>query len=259
MPDVKIEDSLIKPVSEPGIRPLRSLPLRPLIVALDYATEADAIAMAAQLDPNLCRIKVGKELFTRCGPSVVARLTEMGFHVFLDLKFHDIPNTVAKAVLAAAEAGVWMVNVHASGGRQMMLAAREALSVLPESQRPLLIAVTVLTSMSEPELQEMSVANSLNDQVLHLATMAAEAGMDGVVCSALEAAAIKAQVGNNFLTVTPGIRPSGASIGDQKRVMTPAEAITAGSDYLVVGRPITTAENPMQVVQAIQLELDSCR
>lgn len=228
-----------------------------LIVALDYANEADALDMASRLDPNLCRVKVGKELFTRCGPKVARQLVDMGFDVFLDLKFHDIPNTVAKAVLAAAELGVWMVNVHASGGSQMMQAAREALCTLPEDRRPFLIAVTVLTSMNEIELQAMGVNRSLDDQVLHLASMASKAGMDGVVCSAREAAEIKAACGDYFTTVTPGIRPAGASTGDQKRVMTPAEAISCGSDFLVVGRPITAAENPMDVVRAIQLEVDS--
>lgn len=228
-----------------------------LIVALDYANADQAMEMASQLDPQLCRVKVGKELFTRVGPTLVSTLANKGFDVFLDLKFHDIPNTVAKAVLAAAESGAWMVNVHASGGGEMMQAARDSLGTVPESQRPLLIAVTVLTSMSESELHSLGVKRALVDQVTHLASMAADCGMDGVVCSAREAGAIKASCGEGFLTVTPGIRPEGSDLGDQKRIMTPSQAVAGGSDYIVVGRPITAAENPMGVVEAIQRELDS--
>lgn len=230
-----------------------------LIVALDYANGSDALNMAEKLDPGSCRVKVGKELFTRSGPKVVQDLTARGFDVFLDLKFHDIPNTVAKAVLAAAEAGAWMVNVHASGGAEMMETARDALDALPKDHQPLLIAVTVLTSMSESELQGLGVSNSLNQQVLHLASMAADAGMDGVVSSAREASAIKSLCGGDFITVTPGIRPTGSIVGDQKRVMTPSEAIEGGSDFLVVGRPITSVENPMQVVESIQAEISSVK
>ena len=230
---------------------------RALIVALDYARATDALKMAAKLDPDFCRVKVGKELFTRSGPGVVRKLTSMGFDVFLDLKFHDIPNTVARAVLAAAETGAWMVNVHASGGGQMMEAARQALDTL--DNRPLLVAITVLTSMDEAELRSTGVPGSLDEQVLHLASMASLSGLDGVVCSAREAQAIKARCGASFVTVTPGIRPSGASVGDQKRVVTPGEAIAGGSDYLVVGRPITQAQDPMQVVEAVQLEMSGFR
>lgn len=230
-----------------------------LIVALDYANAADAMEMAAQLDPGSCRVKVGKELFTRSGPKTVEALKDMGFDVFLDLKFHDIPNTVAKAVLAAAEVGAWMINVHASGGPQMMMAAREALNGLPKDQQPLLIAVTVLTSMTGPELQQLGVSNSLDKQVSNLASIASESGMDGVVSSAREASAIKDLCGQDFATVTPGIRPAGAVVGDQKRVMTPAQAVSAGSDYLVVGRPITSAQEPMEVVASIQKEMSTAR
>lgn len=237
----------------------KALQDKTLIVALDYANAEDALAMASKLDSDLCRVKVGKELFTRCGPQIVRELANMGFDVFLDLKFHDIPNTVAKAVLAAAEAGAWMVNVHASGGVQMMRAAREIISDIAEEKQPLLIAVTVLTSMSEPELQSMGINKSLNQQVLDLASMAAESGMDGVVCSAQEVAALKSACGEGFVTVTPGIRPAGASVGDQKRIMTPSQAVQAGSDFLVVGRPITAAEDPMAVVAAIHSEVDSAR
>lgn len=233
------------------------MPEKPLIVALDYPAENEALTMAAKLDPGSCRVKVGKELFTRAGPQVVKKLTGLGFDVFLDLKYHDIPNTVAKAVIAAAEAGVWMINVHASGGSEMMRAAHEELSGLAEADRPLLIAVTVLTSMSEPELHELGVSNTLDEQVKCLAALAAESGMDGVVCSAREAAVIKALCGEHFVTVTPGIRPAGSELGDQKRIMTPAQAISSGSDYLVIGRPITAAPDPMSVVRQILVEVDS--
>jgi len=256
MPDISSDSSILN--NQLGkIKPVKDNKV--LIVALDYADAEDALNMADKLDPESCRVKVGKELFTRSGPSIVKDLTNRGFDVFLDLKFHDIPNTVAKAVLAAAEAGAWMVNVHASGGRHMMEAARNALSDLSEADRPLLIAVTVLTSMSEAELNELGVSQPLNEQVQNLASIAEQSGMDGVVSSAREAAAIKELCGDSFTTVTPGIRPAGACIGDQKRVMTPSEAILGGSDFLVVGRPITAAENPMQVVESIQLDIESAK
>ena len=183
-------------------------------------------------------------------------LSGLGFDVFLDLKFHDIPNTTAKAVLAAAEAGAWMVNVHASGGAQMMQAAREELNNFV-GRKPLLIGVTVLTSMSQDELNQLGVTSSLNDQVENLASLAKQSGLDGVVCSALEAGRIKEICGSDFATITPGIRPAGAALGDQKRVMTPGEAVKAGSDYLVVGRPITAATDPMGVVSNILNEIVS--
>lgn len=212
------------------------------------------MALAQQLDPKQCRLKIGKELFTLCGPKVVEEMQKQGFEVFLDLKFHDIPATVAKAVAAAANLGVWMVNVHAGGGPGMMSAAREALE--PFKQRPLLIAVTVLTSMSQEELTELGVSSSLQDHVLKLALMTQKSGLDGVVCSAQEAMAISEACGSEFVLVTPGIRPVGADTNDQHRIVTPDQAIKNGSHYLVVGRPITQASNPIaacsQIIQSIQ-------
>ena len=223
----------------------------PLIIALDFPRAEPAIAIASELDPESCRVKVGKELFTSEGPQLVRQLADMGFDVFLDLKFHDIPNTVAKAVIAAANLGVWMINVHASGGSNMMIAAREALDAIPSNDRPLLTAVTVLTSTSQVELNDLGYSRSLTGQVDHLADMAQNAGLDGVVCSAQEASVIKNTLGETFLTVTPGIRPEGSDLGDQHRVMTPSEAISAGSDYLEMGRPITGADNPSAVITSI--------
>ena len=224
-----------------------------IIVALDYADAASALALVARLDPALCRLKVGKELFTVAGPELVRALDARGFEVFLDLKFHDIPNTVAAACRAAAGLGVWMVNVHASGGRRMMTAAQEALADLP--QRPLLIAVTVLTSMSAEDLREVGVADAPADQVLRLARLTQACKLDGVVCSAQEAAMLRAELGTDFRLVTPGIRPAGAEVGDQRRVMTPAEALRAGASDLVIGRPITAAPDPLAALKQIQLEL----
>ena len=226
----------------------------PIIVALDYPNQAAAEEMADRLDPSLCRVKVGKELFTRCGPAIVESLQSRGFELFLDLKFHDIPNTVAAAVRAAAEMGVWMVNVHASGGQRMMQAAVEALQPFGE-QRPLLTAVTVLTSMAAEDLAETGVANPPREQVLHLARLAEQSGVDGVVCSAQEAVDLRSVVGGEFKLVTPGIRPAGSAAGDQRRVATPAQAIADGVDYLVVGRPITQAEDPDAAMRAILAEL----
>ncbi len=220
-----------------------------VFVALDYPTAAAAWPLIDQLNPQQCGLKVGKELFTAAGPEFVRAVIERGFKVFLDLKFHDIPNTVAKAVRAAAELGVWMVNVHASGGTRMMRAAREALADLP--QPPLLIAVTVLTSMSAEDLAELGVTLPLADHVQHLAGLAAQSGLDGVVCSAHEAAQLKAQFGSNFVLVTPGIRPSGSEARDQRRIMTPEQAAALGIEVLVIGRPITQAADPAAVLQAI--------
>lgn len=225
-----------------------------IIVALDFDTLDAALSLAKQLDPEQCRLKVGKELFTCCGPRIVEALHELGFDVFLDLKFHDIPNTVAKAVKAAAELGVWMVNVHASGGLQMMEAARAILEPYGD-KRPLLIAVTVLTSMSSEELAQIGYQRSADQQVQHLAHLTRQAGLDGVVCSAREASELKANLGSEFLLITPGIRPSNAETGDQKRIMTPAKALQAGSDYLVIGRPITQAVSPLQSLLAIAEEI----
>ena len=227
-----------------------------IVVALDYPAMAPALAMAERLDPRLCRVKVGKELFTRSGPAVIEALHKMGFDVFLDLKFHDIPNTTAKAVLAAAEMGVWMVNVHASGGRKMMEAARNELEKV-NGPRPLLIAVTVLTSMVAEDLSQIGLEVEPQQQVQRLAGLAKISGMDGVVCSAQEAQQLKSQLGSEFCLVTPGIRPAGADVGDQQRIMTPAKAIQAGSDYLVMGRPITQAAQPVAALQAALAEINS--
>ena len=226
----------------------------PVIVALDFADAEAALRLADRLDPSACRLKVGKELFTLAGPDLVRRLVDKQFDVFLDLKFHDIPNTVAAAVQAAAKLGVWMVNVHASGGERMMLAARDALAGLGD-KAPLLIAVTVLTSMTRDELNQLNVQGEVADHVQHLAAMAKRCGLDGVVCSASEATVLKQQFGKDFSLVTPGIRPAGSDKGDQRRVMTPRDAIAAGSDYLVIGRPITQAADPLQALQSINKDL----
>jgi len=223
------------------------MPAQPrIVVALDYASAEPALALARQLDPETCRLKVGKELFTAAGPELVRSLQAMGYGVFLDLKFHDIPNTVAGACRVAAGLGVWMVNVHASGGEKMMRAAREAIdaSTADATQRPLLIAVTVLTSMAREDLAGVGLDVAPRRQALRLARLAAACGLDGVVCSALEATEIKAACGIDFRCVTPGIRSAGSDTGDQARVMTPAEAIAAGADDLVIGRPITAAADP---------------
>ncbi len=224
-----------------------------IIVALDFPEAASALALAERLDPALCRVKVGKELFTVAGPELVRALVARGFEVFLDLKFHDIPNTVAAACRAAAGLGVWMVNVHASGGRRMMDAAGAALVDLP--QRPLLIAVTVLTSMSAEDLGEVGVNDAPAAQVLRLARLAQSCGLEGVVCSAQEAALLRTELGEGFRLVTPGIRPAGAAAGDQRRVMTPAQAVRAGATDLVIGRPITGASDPLAVLKQIQSEI----
>ncbi|KTF14458.1 orotidine-5'-phosphate decarboxylase [Pseudoalteromonas sp. 10-33] len=221
-----------------------------VLIALDYDDQETALAFVKQLSPDTCRLKVGKEMFTYFGPEFVKELIELGFDVFLDLKFHDIPNTVAKAVTAAAKMGVWMVNVHASGGFEMMTKAKVALEPFGD-KAPILIAVTVLTSMDESELKRLGINKSPQEQVIYLAKLAKEAGLDGVVCSAQEASVLKAELGEHFKLVTPGIRPEGSDAGDQKRIMTPKQAIKAGSDYLVVGRPITKASNPVKVLQDV--------
>lgn len=226
-----------------------------IIVALDYADAASALALVERLDPALCRLKVGKELFTAAGPELVRTLVAHGFEVFLDLKFHDIPNTVAAACRAAAGLGVWMLNVHASGGRRMMMAAREALADLPHP--PLLIAVTVLTSMSAEDLGEVGVADAPADQVLRLARLTQSCQLDGVVCSAREATMLRADLGTDFRLVTPGIRPAGAETGDQRRVMTPVEALRAGATDLVIGRPITAAADPLAALQQIRTDIQN--
>jgi len=224
-----------------------------VIVALDFPGEAPAVSLVDRLDPGRCRLKVGKEMFTRLGPAFVERLSRRGFQVFLDLKFHDIPNTVASACAAAADLGVWMINLHASGGRAMMEAARERLAGLPRP--PLLIAVTVLTSLDAGDLEQIGCPGDPRDRVLRLARLAKEAGLDGVVCSPREASPVRSVSGADFLLVTPGVRPAGGDVGDQKRVMTPGEAVAAGADYLVIGRPITAAAEPLQALAEIERDI----
>jgi orotidine-5'-phosphate decarboxylase len=226
-----------------------------IVVALDYAEPKPALELARQLDPAMCRLKVGKELFTAAGPQLVEQLIAKGFGVFLDLKFHDIPTTVAKACEAASRLGVWMLNVHASGGADMMQAAREG--VARSGQQPLLIAVTVLTSMNQSALNQIGVQDNLQNQVLRLAGLTKGAGLDGVVCSAQEAELLRKNLGVDFCLVTPGIRPASASLDDQSRVVTPAQAIALGASYLVIGRPITKAENPLLALNAIHQELQA--
>lgn len=228
-----------------------------LIVALDFAAQAPALALVERLDPLRCRLKVGKELFTRLGPGFVTELQRRGFEVFLDLKFHDIPNTVAAACVAAAELGVWMVNVHIAGGARMLDAARDRLSRM--RQPPLLIGVTLLTSLEASDLAALGWPGTPRERVLALARLGQAAGLDGVVCSPLEAASVRAALGPNLLLVTPGVRPTGAPAGDQQRVMTPAEAVRAGADYLVIGRPITQAADPLAALAAIERELAGLR
>jgi len=224
-----------------------------IIVALDYADARSATVLVDRLQPSACRLKVGKELFTASGPEFIAMLVKRGFDIFLDLKFHDIPNTVAQACKAAAALGVWMLNVHALGGRTMMQSAREAIGTA--SGRPRLIAVTVLTSMAEKDLHEVGIDAAPLDEALRLAALARECGLDGVVCAAHEAGAIRSQLGESFLRVTPGIRLPGDPAGDQKRVMTPRQALESGSSYLVIGRPGTRAAQPLEVLARINSEV----
>jgi orotidine-5'-phosphate decarboxylase len=224
-----------------------------VIVALDFGDTAQALALVARLRPELCRVKIGKELFTRGGPALVEQVAARGFAVFLDLKFHDIPNTVAQACKAAAELGVWMLNVHALGGRRMMEAASEA--VAAAAARPLLIGVTLLTSLEQRDLREIGIDAGVEEQVVRLASLAQQSGLDGVVCSAREARSLRARFGPDFRLVTPGIRPGGAAAQDQSRTMSPAEALDAGADYLVIGRPITQAPDPVAALEAIRAEI----
>jgi len=224
-----------------------------IIIALDYPTSAPALALAERLDASACRLKVGKELFTAAGPAVLEQLMQRGFEVFLDLKFHDIPNTTAHACKAAAELGVWMVNVHALGGRKMLEAAANA--VANSSKPPKLIAVTMLTSMAAEDLSDIGINQTPAQMVLRLATLARDSGLDGVVCSAQEASLLREHLGQSFCLVTPGIRPAQASLDDQSRVMTPQAALLAGSSYLVIGRPITQAADPLQALRNINLEV----
>ena len=225
-----------------------------VIVALDYPSQDEALAFVDRIEPGSCRLKVGKEMFTFFGPDFVRKLHDRGHSVFLDLKFHDIPNTCSRAVAAAADLGVWMVNVHASGGERMMTASREILEPFGKD-RPLLIGVTVLTSMEASDLQGIGITAEPKDHVLNLARLTKNSGLDGVVCSAHESTMLKTELGREFKLVTPGIRPAGSAAGDQRRVMTPVEAVQAGSDYLVIGRPITKAADPAAVLTEINKTL----
>jgi orotidine-5'-phosphate decarboxylase len=224
-----------------------------VIVSLDFPDGKQALDLCQKLDPASCKLKIGKELFTREGPELVEKLIASDFDIFLDLKYHDIPNTVASACRVAAELGVWMLNVHASGGRAMMEAANEALD--KTTHKPLLIAVTVLTSMSQEDLNELGINKPVEEQVMMLASLAKSSGLNGVVCSAKEASRLKSELGKDFCLVTPGIRPANSSSDDQKRIMTPADAIEAGSHYLVIGRPITKAEDPLAALEAINASI----
>ena len=225
-----------------------------IIVALDYEKESDALALVDQIDPSLCRLKVGKEMFTTLGINFVKQLHQRNFDVFLDLKYHDIPNTVARAVRSAADLGVWMVDLHASGGLRMMEEAKRILEPYGKDA-PLLIAVTVLTSMEDLDLLQIGINASPMEQVLRLAHLTQHAGLDGVVCSPQEVEILRNACGEQFKLVTPGIRPIGADFGDQRRVMTPTAAIRAGSDYLVIGRPITKADNPVEILRSINASI----
>ncbi|CAN4269904.1 PyrF Orotidine-5'-phosphate decarboxylase [Methylophilaceae bacterium] len=226
-----------------------------IIVALDYADSTSALNLVNQLDSSLCKLKVGKELFTAAGPLLVEKLIAKNFQVFLDLKFHDIPNTVAKACKAASDLGVWMLNVHASGGLEMMQASKQAVD--NSLNQPLLIAVTVLTSMNEVQFTRIGIEGSLENHVIRLAKLTKEAGLDGVVCSAGETFKLREELGSDFCLVTPGIRPEKVSLDDQKRVASPSIAIRQGSSYLVIGRPITQATHPIKVLMAINQEIQS--
>ncbi len=225
-----------------------------VIVALDFAEENSAVSLASQLDPKLCKLKVGKELFTTSGPQLIETLVEKDFQVFLDLKFHDIPNTVKKACQAASDLGVWMLNVHASGGSDMMQAALEGVD--NSLHNPKLIAVTILTSMSQGNLTELGISRPLEEQVVHLAQLAQSSGLHGVVCSAMEAAKLRSSFNKDFLLVTPGIRPAAASQDDQIRIMTPEKALNKGANYLVIGRPITRANDPLAALNAINTSIE---
>ncbi|MFS2225678.1 orotidine-5'-phosphate decarboxylase [Pantoea sp. B65] len=226
----------------------------PILVALDYADRQRAMAFVDRIDPASCRLKVGKEMFTLFGPQLVRDLQQRGFEIFLDLKFHDIPNTTAHAVAAAAELGVWMVNVHASGGARMMTAAREALQPFGKDA-PLLIAVTVLTSMDAADLRDIGIDLSPADHAERLARLTRDCGLDGVVCSAQEAVRFKTAFGQHFKLVTPGIRPAGSAADDQRRIMTPQQAQQAGVDYMVIGRPVTQSADPAQTLREIRASL----
>lgn len=223
-----------------------------IIVALDFPSAEDALLLVKKLNPDLCRLKVGKELFTAAGPQLIEKLMHQGFEVFLDLKFHDIPNTVASACKAAANLGVWMINVHALGGRKMLTAAREA---IPHGSATKLIAVTLLTSMDQSDIADIGLQGKPEQIVLRLAQLTSDCGLDGVVCSALEAAHLRQHFGAGFCLVTPGIRPADSQVNDQKRITTPQQAILNGASYLVIGRPITQASNPLLMCQQLNSEI----
>ncbi len=224
-----------------------------VIVALDYPDDRQALALVERLDHRVCRLKLGKEMFTRYGPPLVTKLAGRGFEIFLDLKFHDIPNTVAAACDAAADLGLWMINLHASGGRRMMEAARDRLE--QRSTRPLLVAVTILTSLTAEDITEVGYTGAPAENVMRLAELASHSGMDGVVCSPREAADLRSRLGREFLLVTPGVRPRDATADDQRRVMTPADAVLAGASYLVIGRPITAAADPLMALNKINSDI----
>ena len=224
-----------------------------IIVALDYPDAKSALALVARLDPKLCKVKVGKELYTAAGPQLLDNINKSGFPVFLDLKYHDIPNTAAAACAAAAALGVWMLNVHALGGRAMLRAAREAIGKSPRP--PKLIAVTLLTSMGAGDMADVGLGGNPQEAVARLARLAQECGLDGVVCSPQEAAALRKQCGKDFTLVTPGVRPAGSAQNDQQRVATPRQATADGADYLVIGRPITGAPDPLEALRRISAEI----
>jgi len=230
-----------------------SHPDKPIIVALDFPKAESALTLARELDPNQCRVKVGKELFTRAGPALVEKLITDGFEVFLDLKFHDIPNTTAAACHAAADLGVWMLNVHCLGGLRMMMAARDGIE--RSQHQPLLIGVTILTSMQSADLVAVGLYSSPKDNVQRLAKLAHKAGLDGVVCSPEETQLLQQELGDEFMLITPGIRPAGSVRHDQQRITTPQQALKQGSHYLVIGRPITQAPDPMAALATIQASL----
>ena len=225
-----------------------------VIVALDMSDASQALEFSKKITPQICRLKVGKELFTAAGPQLVEKLVDRGFDIFLDLKFHDIPNTVKKAVFAASKMGIWMLNVHASGGLAMMSAAREGVDLVSH-QRPFLIAVSILTSMSDTDLKAININCSVADQVETLTAMALKAGLDGMVCSAQEVVDLRRRYGQSTLLVTPGIRPEGSNVDDQQRIMTPRQAMVAGSSYLVIGRPITQHQDPSKALVDINQSL----
>jgi orotidine-5'-phosphate decarboxylase len=224
-----------------------------IVVALDYPDEATALAFARRVSPGVCRMKVGLELFTAAGPALIGKLADLGYDVFLDLKFHDIPNTVARACQSAARLGVWMMNVHALGGLDMMRAAREAIA--GEPRRPLLVGVTLLTSHDAGDIAEIGLRPEPESEVQRLAGLVHTAGLDGVVCSPRETSVLRAERGKHFVLVTPGVRPAGSASDDQQRTLTPAEAIRQGADYLVIGRPVTRAPDPIQTLEAIRAEI----